>query len=275
MVDQPRLPSTKAHLAEIRAALAPTKGLLHEHELYGLVADPASLRLFAEHHVFAVWDFMSLLKRLQALLTCTRVPWTPPGHPLAARLINEIVLAEESDLLPGWSQPVSHFELYLEAMTEIGADTGPIHALVEAALSEPARPLDLSRCPGPAGAFVAGTFSTIERCSAHELAAVFFFGREDIIPAMFRRIVATISSTDGTPVSRLLAYLDRHITVDEDEHGPAGEAVLAMLCGDSETRWRAAQERAIEACQARVALWDGIAAAIKVSAAQAGSRTLV
>jgi hypothetical protein len=255
----------KSHVAEIRTALAPSRSILHEHELYGLVADAASLKLFVEHHVFAVWDFMSLLKQLQVLLTCTRVPWTPPAHPRAARLINEIVLVEESDVLPGSNRPTSHFELYLEAMTEIGADTGPIRAFVEGARSAPTRPLDLSSCPGPAGVFVAGTFSAIEQCAAHELAAMFFFGREDIIPAMFRRMVATISRTEGTPVSRLCAYLDRHITVDDDEHGPAGEAVLDLLCGDDDARWLAARARAIEACQARVALWDGIAHAIKAS----------
>jgi hypothetical protein len=265
-----------SHVAKIRSALAPTQKLLHEHQLYRLVADRASLRLFVEHHAFAVLDFMSLLKRLQMLLTCTHVPWTPPAHPRAARLINEIVLAEESDLLPGWTRPVSHFELYLEAMTELGADTGPIRALVEAARTAPRRPLDLSCCPGPAGAFVASTLSTIERCPAHELAAIFFFGREDIIPGMFRRIVVGISSTEGTPVSRLLAYLDRHITMDEDEHGPAGEAVVDLLCGDDEARWCAAQARAIEACQARVALWNGIAEAITAtrgrSSTDAGAR---
>ena len=265
MLDQPGPRSMKRHVAEIRTALGPTQNLLHEHELYGLVADTAALKRFVEHHVFAVWDFMSLLKRLQTLLTCTRVPWTPPAHPRAARLINEIVLAEESDVLPGSNRPMSHFELYLEAMTEIGADTGPIRAFLEGARQEPIRRLDLSPCPGPARVFVAGTLATIERCPAHELAAVFFFGREDIIPTMFRRIVGAIASTEGTPVSRLLAYLDRHITVDGDEHGPAGEAVLGLLCGDDEGRWRAAEARAIEACQARVALWDGIARAIEAA----------
>jgi hypothetical protein len=92
--NQPDHPSMKSHLAEIQAALAPTTNLLREHELYGLVADDVSLRLFVEHHVFAVWDSMSLLKRIQTPITCTQVPWMPPAQPRAARLINEMVLAD-------------------------------------------------------------------------------------------------------------------------------------------------------------------------------------
>src|SRR2546425_11084063 len=84
-----------------------------------------SLRLFMEHHAFAVWDFMSLLKALQRRLCCVEVPWLPAVDPLGSRLVNEIVLAEESDD-DGRGGFASHFDLYHRAMTRCGANSAPI-----------------------------------------------------------------------------------------------------------------------------------------------------
>src|ERR1700744_5982091 len=95
---------------------------LLDHPLYDNVASLADLRLFMEDHVFAVWDFMSLLKRLQQDMTCITVPWFPADNARAARLINDIVIGEETDVDPDGSY-VSHLDLYLRAMQEIGAST--------------------------------------------------------------------------------------------------------------------------------------------------------
>src|SRR6266403_688911 len=119
------------HLCSLRAALL-------DHPIYTHVASVADLRRFMEDHVFAVWDFMSLLKRLQQDLTCVRVPWFPSKDPHAARLINEIVIAEESDLGPD-EGPISHLGLYLEAMEEIGANTTAFRKF--SALAEKGRPI--------------------------------------------------------------------------------------------------------------------------------------
>ncbi len=90
-------------LGSLRAALL-------DHPLYADVASIADLRRFMEDHVFAVWDFMSLLKRLQQDVTCTRVPWFPANNARAARLINDIVIGEETDVDPDGTY-VSHLDL--------------------------------------------------------------------------------------------------------------------------------------------------------------------
>src|SRR5262245_49472766 len=113
----------------LRAELAPTRARLLAHPLYTRIDGLESLRVFQEHHVFAVWDFMSLLKALQRHLTCVDVPWTPRASTTAARFVNEIVLGEESDELePG--RCVSHFELYRAAMRETGARTDSVDLFI-------------------------------------------------------------------------------------------------------------------------------------------------
>src|SRR4030081_3170084 len=98
---------------------------LGRHAAFGAVRLPKDVRVFMEHHVWAVWDFMSLLKSLQAEIAPTRVPWVAPRDAAAARLINEIARVEKGDEAPNGLLG-SHFEIYLQAMEEAGADTKPI-----------------------------------------------------------------------------------------------------------------------------------------------------
>jgi len=236
--------------------LEPVRAQLCRHSVYENLQTLEDIRIFMEHHVFAVWDFMSLLKSLQGELTCVKVPWIPVGSPRIRRLINEIVLAEETDQID--DRPISHFELYHSAMTEIGADTRSIDAMVAAVRRGAAIEAALRECDGPVGAraFVAKTFEIISSAKPHMIAAAFTFGREEPIPNMFRTLVDALARHEKTKLRSLIAYLDRHIGLDEDHHTPMAVEMLAELCGTDSARWEEATQAAITALSARLSLWS-------------------
>ena len=252
-------------LAMIEARIAPLRARLASHPLYPSIRTPAQLRTFMESHVYAVWDFMSLLKALQRALTCVDVPWTPTRFPASRRFINEIVLGEESDEYEG--RPASHFELYLEAMERAGASTVAVRGVVDRVARTPRAEVDLTGVPPAAKAFVETTFRVIRTGSLAAQAAAFTFGREDAIPNMFRALVRDLNSEmgggPGQDLGQFLWYLERHIEVDGDEHGPLSLRMVADLCGDNPVLWEEAATAAEEAIRARLALWDGVLEAIR------------
>jgi len=251
-------------LAQIQERLQPYKAALVNHPVYGEVDRLEALRAFMSHHVFAVWDFMSLLKALQRRLTCVDVPWLPAHNSANARLINEIVLAEESDA-DGRGGFASHFELYLRAMERCGANTTPIDRLLaELRRGRPlAEALQHPDIPAAAGRFVRQTFDIIERGDVCALAAAFTFGREDLLPAVFQRIVDELNAQAGGNLDDFHYYLQRHIGLDAGEHGPMASRLVQSLCGADESRWRLAEQTAISCLQARQTFWDEIHLAIR------------
>jgi hypothetical protein len=231
---------------------------LLRHPVYRAIDTPEKVRRFMQHHVFAVWDFMSLLKRLQQDLTCTTVPWMPSREARYARFINEIVLGEETDE-DGRGDYISHFHLYLEAMEQCGADTGPIQRFL--AELEAGRRLDealqAAEVSESVARFVTHTIDLARNGKTHEVCAAFFFGREDIIPDMFQVLVNELKQR-GQAIDRLVYYLNRHIELDGDEHGPLAEKLLNHLCGGDPRRIGEAEETAIRSLQSRISLWDGV-----------------
>ena len=209
------------------------------------------------HHVFAVWDFMSLLKSLQRQLTCVQVPWVPTGPTGSRRLINDIVLVEESDELGGGF--ISHFELYLDGMTQAGR--GPTADRRFIGLLRDGKPvltsLKEAGVPEPSAEFTTTTWGFIESLPMHSQAAAFAFGREDLIPDMFDQVVE-VNRDLGNQLSVFVDYLRRHIQVDAEEHTPMAMQMLADLCGDDDGKWRECEETVNLALAARCRLWDGI-----------------
>ncbi|MCB0381900.1 MAG: DUF3050 domain-containing protein [Psychroserpens sp.] len=253
---------------DIEKALEPLRLQLNNHKLYASLASIDDIKSFMEQHVFAVWDFMSLLKTLQNHLTTTSVPWIPAKHASTARFINEIVHGEESDLNE-LGEPKSHFEMYLDAMQQVGANTNPISFFITNLKNgDSVREAAIKTNLSPAVyEFIQFTFEIIDTKEPHKIASAFTFGREDVIPDMFLQIINQ-SKTDTQSFSKLTYYLERHIELDGDEHGPLSLKMIEELCENNPQKWEDTLEVAKMALLKRIALWDSIAHMISKSSTE-------
>ncbi len=243
----------------LQQALKEHRKNLLKHNVYQSLETLEDLQVFMEHHVFAVWDFMSLLKALQADLTSVTLPWVPKGSPITRRLINEIVLEEETDV-DQQGNPVSHFELYLRAMTEVGADQTRINQLLAGVRAGKSvnLALDESGIHASVKEFVQNTFRIIQSGKTHAIAAAFTFGREDLIPDMFRNLITDLNERFPGSLDTFIYYLDRHVQLDEEVHTPLALQMVSELCGDDDDKWQEALEVSIACIESRIRLWDGI-----------------
>jgi hypothetical protein len=243
---------------------------LEAHPIYAAVQTLDDLRVFMQHHVYSVWDFMSLIKYLQNEVAPARWPWTPSGDASVQRFINELVLEEETDsALPGHDGHTSHFMLYIAAMREIGADAEtPARFVQKVAQQGIAGALASGLAPAPSATFTRTTFEFIASGKPHAVAAALALGREHVIPSMFRAFLARMAVTE-TQAPSFHYYLNRHIHLDEDFHAPMSLRLLAALCGDDAGKWREAEAAAEAAVKARVEFWDGVLAALPSQHVQA------
>lgn len=254
----------------IHERIAPLRQALLEHEVYGEMNRLEHLQVFMQYHVFAVWDFMSLLKALQLELTCVRVPWIPNRDSFATRLVNDIVLAEESDE-DGQGGFASHYDLYHHAMKECGAATESIDkfltVLQREVQSSHANALQVAfeeaEVAAPIREFVQQSFDVINGKSLPALASAFTFGREDLLPDVFERIVEQLNKGSENSLDSFQYYLQRHIELDGDEHGPMATRLIESLCGERDADWEAAANAAEGSLQARLRLWDGLLDAMR------------
>jgi len=243
--------------------LEPLKNKLRNHTLYNNIDSIEDLKLFSNAHVYAVWDFMSLLKFLQINLTSLSIPWFPSKNTTTAKLINEIVAGEETDEDQN-GEPVSHFEMYIDSIEAFGLNTSNIfknlNTLKELTTIE--SDIDKLEIKDYIKDFLKFTFSVIKRGKIHEVASVFTFGREDLIPDMFIPLIEGINS-DNNDLDKLIYYFKRHIEVDGDTHGPMSMEMLSYLCNNDPIKISESASIAKEALQARIALWNGIENEIK------------
>jgi hypothetical protein len=238
---------------------------LNRHPVYDAIRSIDDLRVFMEHHIYSVWDFMSLIKHLQSCIAPTSVPWAPVGDPQVRRFINELVLEEESDRAwPGHDDSgfCSHFELYQSAMHEVGADPSACLGMLERIAAQGIdRALAEAPIPEPSRQFTRTTFDFIQSGRPHEVAAALAVGREHIIPTLFRAILARFGVSPGqAPVFHY--YLNRHVHLDEDFHAPMSIRLMETLCAGDEHRRAQAADAAARAIDARLRFWDGVHHAI-------------
>lgn len=242
-------------LEKLETNLLPLKTKLFKHSLYSKLQSIEQLKLFMTFHVFAVWDFMNLLCNLQTHFTSTSSPWIPPTNPDLARLVNEIKLEEESDIIDG--EVISHFQYYVKSMSALGVDTSAIIQFQNALRTESYKAIINHKCvPKAAQCFLQSTYDSIQ-LGLIPTAAYFTFGRETIIPEMFVEVLKhTSNKTKETKA--FCNYLERHIELDGDSHATLAKKILTILCQSNESYWQVAETAAKKSINARLALFDEI-----------------
>ncbi|MEC9108460.1 MAG: DUF3050 domain-containing protein [Bacteroidota bacterium] len=245
---------------KIRDSIKEPREKLLNHKLYTEIKSIEDLQIFTSNHIFAVWDFMSLLKALQNNLTCTKVPWTPNKNSETAYLINEIVLAEETDISQDGKRK-SHYELYLDAMIDIGVKVENIEKNIMLLSSSDSIENSIEKLDihPKIKEFLKFTFSIIDEGKPHKIAAIFTFGRENLIPNMFNEILHEFQNNfTEKDISKLIYYFERHIELDEDEHGPMALQMVNELAENDPLKWEEIRDISIVALEKRIGLWDAI-----------------
>jgi len=259
---------------------------LDSHKLHEVFKDdPADIRVFAETHVWCVWATMSMLKAFQVeLATQETLPWIPSGgkKEKLSRLVNEMTLQYQYCSLEG--QTTTRFEVYLDAMTELGCDTTEITNFLSflqksarcglpcAASMEAA----LRFCAMPKGvpAFLRFVFSVIQSKELHRLAAILAFvrNRGSVVTAMLANVGrrekeenengGSGSGHGGGGRQRAFAnymhFLDRHNKLLDENFAPLAVQILIELCDEDEAKWHDVGESALQALQVQRAFYDDI-----------------
>ena len=87
-----------------------------------------------------------------------------------------------------------------------------------------------------------------------EIIGAFTLGREKVIPNMFSYILPAINETSTSKY--LITYLERHIDIDGDRHGPLSMKLLNASCDKKQLSL--AYATAIKSLELRLLVWDKI-----------------
>ena len=227
------------------------------HPLFANKLEPKHMCKFMESHIFAVWGFMSILKSLQKIITPNNLPWIPNKNTKngLVNFVNEIVLCEESDYIEGIGY-ISHFEIYLLAMKNMGARTDQLDKLTlriaDKGYNE--KYLDDVDASDEVKSFLKHDLEVSMTGTLPEVVGAFTLGREKVIPNMFGYILPAIKETSTS--KHLITYLERHIDIDGDRHGPLSMKLLDTSC--SKKQLSIAYATAVKSLELRLLVWDRV-----------------
>ena len=227
------------------------------HPLFANKLEPKHICKFMESHIFAVWGFMSILKSLQKMITPNNLPWMPNKNTKngLVNFVNEIILCEESDYIEGIGF-ISHFEIYLLAMKNMDAKTDQLDKLISIISSKgyDEKYLDNIDATDEVKSFLKHDLEVSMKGTLPEIVGAFTLGREKVIPNMFGYILPAIKETSTSKY--LVTYLERHIDIDGDRHGPLSMKLLNTSCGEKELSL--AYATAIKSLELRLLVWDRV-----------------
>jgi len=238
--------------------LASLKKRINKHPLFKNNLNENELKLFMEAHVFAVWGFMSLLKKIQKKITPQNIPWMPNINTKngLANFVNEIILGEESDYIDGIGY-ISHFEIYLLAMKNINANTNELKKFMKLMNNSNNIVSNLNKINihKEVKDFLKHDLRIATSGSLAQLVGVFTLGREKVIPNMFKYILQSLN--DDEKIEYLKSYLERHISVDGERHGPLSLSLLNSVCNNPKSMCTA-YSSAVTSLELRIKVWDRV-----------------
>ena len=244
--------------------LSQLKKSIRGHTLFSNKLSNRQIAIFMESHIYSVWGFMSLLKSLQYALSSNNLPWIPTSNTTngLVNFINEIVLSEESEHIKGIGF-ISHFEIYLLAMEEIGAKVNNIKKLIKNIENNKKYKnaiLDI-KIHKEVRDFLDFDIKTSQSNSLPKIIGGFTLAREQVIPNMFEYIIPAIK--DKKSAKHFITYLRRHISIDGDRHGPLASKLLETICSSNKDMCTAYQS-GIKSLKLRLKVWDKVASELKI-----------
>lgn len=227
------------------------------HPIFSALTSREALTIFMRNHVYAVWDFMSLVKSVQSHVAPCSIPWIPHADSSVVQAINEIVLSEESDRDMHGKGSSSHFNLYLDSMRELNISVYDILIFIENVRNLGLYKTIQATCPSPALDFVSQTFKIIDSNDPLTISCWFAYGREKIIPGMF----TTVLSELGVPCTQaptFYYYLERHTELDGGAHSHFAQKLVDHFCDGDPIKISLAQQACKSAIKTRIHFWDQV-----------------
>ena len=243
--------------SRMSAALLSAARAAADHSVYSRLTTLPAFQKFMTYQVWCVWDFMCLAKSVQIGIGCYSVPWIPPKNPSLVSLMGEIIRGEESDVGPG-GEEASHFEIFIQAMDECGAESTKIKAFIDhvGAGTEVLSAMRAVDAPPAAQAFVSQTLAFCSSSIAARIGA-FSLGREELVPRMLSTLINRLDPSQKR-FKTFDWYLRRHISLDATNHAPKIAEIFRQFVGSDPALREEGLEAGLAAIRARCTYLDAL-----------------